>query len=108
MKKPLILSLSFLCLIILPAEAAKRRGPSKEQQQEQKEKQAERERADKARDGVKEVLAAKDKNDDGTLTKEEYLTGEADAVAAAAKFDQFNKNGDRSLSKKEIEASLGF
>ncbi len=62
----------------------------------------------KKRAAVEEVLKAKDKNDDGSLTKDEYLAGEADAEAATKIFDKFNKNKDRALSKEELAASLGM
>ncbi len=57
---------------------------------------------------MNEVLKAKDKNKDGSLTLDEYLTGESDIEAAKKNFDQFNKNKDRSLSKAEIADSLGL
>ena len=104
MKKPLLVALTSLSLF-----AAAQAGMTKEEQQaKEKQKEEEKAQAVKAREAVKEVLVAKDANHDGTLTKDEYLTGESNAEEAGAKFDKFNKNKDRSLSKKEIEASLGF
>jgi hypothetical protein len=50
----------------------------------------------------------KDTNHDGSLSRDEYLAGEADPAAASKKFDKFNKNGDRALSKSEIAAMLGL
>ncbi len=77
-------------------------------QQEQKEKKAKKDERDKKREAVDAVLKVKDGNHDGSLTLDEYLTGESDVAAATAKFNEFNKNGDRYLSKGEIETSLGL
>ena len=63
---------------------------------------------EKKRDAVNAVLKVKDKNHDGSLTKEEYIAGEADAASAAKLFDKFNKNNDRYLSRQELEALLGL
>ena len=75
------------------------------QRQDLEKEKAERE---KRRDAVKSVMDAKDKNHDGSLSKDEYLTGEADAEAAGKTFDQFNKNKDRFLSKSELADSLSL
>lgn len=72
--------------------------------QERKEKEA-REKRSKAMD---EFLTARDVNKDGSLTRDEFLTVESDKTKGGEKFDKFNKNGDRYLSKSEIAEMLGF
>ncbi len=74
------------------------------EKQERKEKEA-REKRNKAMD---EFLAARDGNKDGSLTRDEFLTAETDKTKGGGKFDKFNKNGDRYLSKSEIATMLGF
>jgi len=81
---------------------------TEKQKQEQKEKEAKKADNEKMVLAVKAVLAVKDKNGDGVLSKDEYLIGEADPAAAAKRFDEFNKNGSRDLEKSEIGMSLGL
>lgn len=57
---------------------------------------------------IDDRLTARDGNKDGSLTKDEFLTAESDKKSAAEKFDKFNKNGDRYLSKSELATMLGF
>ncbi len=106
--KPLVFLLAAFSM--LATVEAKQPPASARAQQAEKEKQKklEKEARDKKRDAVKAVLDAKDKNHDGSLTRDEYLTGETDADAAGKRFDQFNKNGDRYMTKDEIETSLGL
>ena len=54
------------------------------------------------------VAAKKDSNHDGSLSKEEYLLGEADAEVAVKDFDKYNKNKDRFLSSCELAELLGL
>jgi hypothetical protein len=83
MKKTAVFAFAALCLII-PAEAEKNKGGGNENaQEERRQKAAERAKKEKDREAVKELLAEKDKNDDGTLTKDEYIAGEADQAAAS-------------------------
>jgi hypothetical protein len=42
------------------------------------------------------------------VNRDEYLDGESDKDEAGKKFDRYNKNGDRSLSKSEIAEMLGL
>lgn len=108
MKKSFIFVAAAL-LLIIPAEAGNKGGANNAKaQQQKKERETKREENGKKRDAVNALLKAKDKNDDGTLSKEEYIAGESDAAAAGAKWDEFNKNGDRQLSRMEIEALLGL
>jgi hypothetical protein len=110
MKSAFLLAFAALFLIA-PAEAAKQ-GNNKAGQKaaEAKKKEKEADRADRAkkREGVDAVLEVKDKNKDGSLDPDEYLIGESDVEAAKARFKQFNKNGDRYMSKREIQDSLGL
>jgi hypothetical protein len=105
--KPFLVCL-FALSLISTVEAKKKGGGNGQAQKEQQEKQKEKAEREKRRDAVKDVMDAKDKNNDGSLSKEEYLAGEADVDAATATFDQFNKNKDRFLSKSELAASLGL
>jgi hypothetical protein len=82
--------------------------PQQNQEEKKKQKQQEKEARDKKRAAVQVVLDAKDKNHDGSLTLEEYLTGEADAAAATKTFEKYNKNKDRTLTKAELSESLGL
>ena len=103
MKRAIIAALG-LTLSITVATAA---GDGKEKAKaKEKAKQEEKAARDKKRDTVNEILKAKDKNDDGALSLEEYLAGESDVEAATKNFEKFNKNKDRSLSKGEIAASV--
>ncbi len=86
---------------------AQNKGNDKKKQ-EDAEKLKKKELRESNRKAVKEVLEEKDKNSDGSLSLDEYLTGESDAEAAKKNFEKYNENGDRFLSKKEIEKSLGL
>lgn len=108
--KPAIYLLSAL-MLIATAEAKKNggnRGNNEKAKQEQKEKQEKKDARDKKREAVDKVLDAKDGNNDGSLTLDEYLTGESDVEAATKDFNDSNKNGDRYLTKAEIADMLGL
>ena len=49
-----------------------------------------------------------DLNHDKSLTLEEFKGSEKDAKSAESKFDLYNKNKDRYLSKTEIQDMLGL
>jgi hypothetical protein len=109
--KPLLVAAIALSMIsIVEAKKKDEEAANPQQQQQDKEKQKEEEKNARGakRKAVQEILDAKDKNHDGSLSKEEYVAGEADPEAAAKTFDQFNKNKDRFLSKGEIGESLGL
>ena len=89
-------------------EAKGNKQNAKQAKQAEMQKKKEKEAREKKREAINKVLEVKDKNHDGSLTKDEYLTGEADQAAASKRFDEFNKNGDRSLSRTELEDSLGL
>jgi len=108
--KLFVFALTALSLIVT-AEAKKGGNNAAQRariQQEQKKKAAEKAERDKKREAVDGVLKDKDKNDDGSLTRDEYIAGEANADEAGKRFDQFNKNKDRYLSRQEIETMLGL
>lgn len=92
-----------LCLVA-PVEAANNKQDAKK-----KKEQKEKERKEKAarREALNDFIKPLDKNNDGSLSKEEFLAGESDKEAGAKKFDQYNKNEDRFLSKSEIADMLG-
>lgn len=94
--------------LIVPADAKSKGGgkANAQAQAAQKKREAEKKERDKKRDAVESFMKQKDLNHDGSLTREEYLTGESDAVAAGKVFDQYNLNKDRYLTKNEIEALL--
>jgi hemolysin activation/secretion protein len=100
---------SLFMSLVVPAEA-QRKGRNNQQNQRAQQERKKREAEQKAREKKHEALASymkpKDKNHDGSLTKEEFMTGEGDADAAGKKFDQYNLNKDRYLTKTEIEAML--
>lgn len=96
-------------VLISPLHAKQKKkggGMSPEQKQEQAEKQKEKAEDAKTRQAAKAILDVKDKNNDGSLSLDEYLIGESDAAAATAKFTKINLNGDRYVSKGELEKSL--
>jgi hypothetical protein len=83
-------------------------GQTKEEKEEKKKEEAEMKERERKRQAIQDYLRKKDANKDGSLSRDEFLTNESDKDAAGKKFDQYNKNGDRSLSKSEIEALLGL
>lgn len=111
--KPLAYLIALCALALaVPAQAKRGNGLTPQQrkqiQEKKKKEEAERKAHEKMRKAVEAVLAKKDSDHDNILTKDEYLTGEADPKAAAAKFTKFDKNNDGSLSKSEIATSLGM
>ena len=106
--KPIICLIAALVLIS-PLHAKQKKkggGMSPEQKQEQAQKAKEKAEDEKTRQAAKAILDVKDKNNDGSLSLDEYLIGETDAAAATAKFTKINVNGDRYISKGELEKSL--
>ena len=111
--KPFVIAFITLALLHPTVEAAQNNAAQQkavQQRMDAQKKEREKEKAerDKRREAVQRVLDAKDKNHDGSLSKDEYIAGEADPVAAGKKFDEFDKNKDHSLSKSEIADSLGL
>ena len=108
--KTIAIILTLGCLAV-PAEA-NGRGPNKAVQEAARKKEAEKreakEKRDKIREAVDKYLAKKDTNHDGSLTRDEFLVGEADPVKANQDFDKYNTNHDRSLERNEIQALLGL
>jgi hypothetical protein len=50
------------------------------------------------------MFAKKDKNNDGSLSKEEFTAGAKDAAKAEESFKKKDKDGDGKLSKEEATA----
>jgi hypothetical protein len=59
-------------------------------------------------DKIKEYLESRDTNKDGSVSRDEFLTAETDKAGGERKFNEHNKNKDRSLSKREIQSMLGL
>lgn len=108
--RPLTVLIAILSLTASVEAKVNKQNAAKAKQAKQAELQEKKEKKEKEnkREAINKVMEAKDKNHDGSLTKDEYLTGEADQDGASKRFDQFNKNGDRSLSRTELEDSLGL
>jgi len=106
-----LLSLFIVMLSLVVSVEAKQSRQAQKQAAQNKAAEAQRkkekEARDKKREAIDNILKPKDKNNDGSLTKEEYLNGEADQAAASRRFDSLNTNGDRYLTRSELEASLG-
>jgi hypothetical protein len=83
-------------------------GQTKEEKEEKKKEEAEKKERERKRQAVQDYLRKKDTNKDGSLSRDEFLTDESDKASTGKKFDQYNKNRDRSLSKSEIEELLGL
>jgi len=105
--KPFTLLIAMLSLVV-SVEAKQNKNQAAKNKQAELQKKKEKEERDNKREAINKVMDVKDLNHDGSLTKDEYLTGEADKEAASKRFDEFNKNGDRSLTRSEVEASLGL
>ena len=91
--------------LIAPVDAANKGAARKKKEEE---KQKKREENARKRDAISDFMKERDKNKDGSLTKEEFLSGETNKEEGEKKFDRFNKNSDRYLSKAEISDMLGF
>jgi hypothetical protein len=105
--KPTVIVL-LLAAFILPVEAKKKRGNGGRDKQEEQQKKKEKAERDRKREAINDYLEKKDKNHDGSVTRDEHLADESDKDAAGKKFDEANKNGDRSLTKSEIADMLGL
>jgi hypothetical protein len=99
-----------LAALATPAEAKKNNQKRQAEQAKKEEARKQKERAERSerRDKIDAFLKNRDTNKDGSLTKEEFITGEGDKTAGAKKFDEHNKNKDRYLSKGEIQDLLGL
>ncbi len=105
---PIVAAICLSLLAVSEADAKGKGGMSPEQKQKEAEKKKQREERSNKQAAVKKVLDEKDKNHDGSLSKDEYLAGEANAEEAGKKFDEYNKNRDRNLSKTELADLLGL
>lgn len=102
---------SLLAVFAAPVEAKGKGNNKKANEQAEKEKaKKEQERAERrnAREKVDAYMKPRDKNKDGSLTLEEFLSGETDKEAGEKKFKEYNKNNDRALYKSEVQAMLGL
>jgi hypothetical protein len=91
---------------------AKKGGNNKRQAEQAKKeearKQKERAEREQRRDKIEAFMKDRDGNKDGSLTKDEFISGETDKEQGGKKFDEYNKNKDRYLSKSEIQDLLGI
>jgi membrane protein involved in colicin uptake len=102
--------LAITAILVVPAEAKGRNANQRAAEQARKEKaREEKERAQrkKQRDELSAFIKPLDANKDGSLSKDEFLSGQTDKAAGVKKFDQHNKNGDRFLSKSEVQEMIG-
>jgi hypothetical protein len=96
---------SLLAVFAAPADAGNKNGKAEQEKAKKEKERAERKRV---REAVDAFMAPRDKNKDGSLTKEEFLSGETDKAAGEKKFNEANKNNDRALYKTEVQAMLGL
>lgn len=111
MKKLIYLLSLFLVIGALPVEAKKNNQNKKAQQAQaakEKEKKAKREADEKIDKQVDAFLEDHDKNKDKSVSLDEYVGSNSNAKSAEEKFNSYNKNKDRYLSKKEIQELLGL
>lgn len=99
-----LLALS-LCLMSPPVEAAGKGAAAKKKKAERERK---REENAKKRQAIEDYMTPLDKNKDGSLTFDEFIVGESDKEAGKTKFERYNKNGDRYLTRAEIEEMLSL
>ena len=104
--------LSLLLLIgILPVEAQTRQqidAARKAQAEKEKERKEAKEKREKIKKAIEDFMEDLDLNHDKSLTLEEFIGGEKDTKSAESKFNLYNKNKDRYLSKTEIQDMLGL
>jgi Tfp pilus assembly protein FimT len=110
MKAIAIALVAILAVFATPAEA--KGGGNKRANEQAKKKEAEkkkeREEREARRDKIEAFMKDRDGNKDGSLTKDEFISGETDKTEGGKKFDEYNKNKDRYLSKSEIQNLLGL
>ena len=99
-----LLALS-VCLLSPPVEAAGKGDAGKKKKEERDKKRAEN---TKKREAINAYMDPLDINKDGSLGIDEFMEGESDKEAGKTKFERHNKNGDRYLSRAEIEEMLGL
>lgn len=96
-------------MLVTTAEARKyNKAAAAAAKRAEQQKQKERRERERKYEALKKFLDAKDPNHDGSVSLEEYLAGEANAGTATKKFEKYNKNHDRYLSKSEISDMLGL
>ncbi|MEP4077600.1 hypothetical protein [Haloferula sp.] len=97
-------SLAAVLVPALPAMAAKKKKKSKAD----KEREERKKKRDAEKKAVDKILRERDDNDDGSLSRTEYVENADDKETASRLFELHNKNRDRNLTRSEIAASLGF
>ena len=102
-----LMAMSF-CLIATPAEARGNNKGQAEAKKRKEERAKKRQDREQKREAIDDFLKPLDKNKDGSLTIDEFLAGESDKEEGMKKFQSVNKNGDRTLTRSEIEALLGI
>ncbi len=114
--KPIMKKLVYLITLLvfvgsLPVHAQRNRrngAAQKAAAEKRKKEEAEKAKKDKINNEIEAFIKDRDRNRDKSLTLEEFTSGEGDAKAAETKFQEYNKNKDRYLSKTEIQALLGL
>jgi hypothetical protein len=107
-----IIVVSLFAVFATPAEA-KKNGKNSQKAAEQAKKEKARKEAERAerrdaREKIDAFMKPRDKNRDGSLSIEEFLSGETDKAEGEKKFNKFNKNHDRAPYKTEIKEMLGL
>jgi hypothetical protein len=104
-------AVSLIAVFAVPAEA-NNNGNNRQAEEAARKKKAEKEKAREERkkinEELKEFMEDRDTNKDGSLSREEFLSSESDKGSGESKFNQYNKNKDRALSKSEIKEMLGL
>lgn len=108
--KPIVYILTGMFLIVTAEARNNGLSPKAKEKikQEEAQKKKDKEDREKKREAIDKLLEAKDTNHDGSLSLDEYTAKESDIAAATKKFDEFNKNHDRYLSKMEMGELLGL
>jgi hypothetical protein len=105
----LITLLVFVGSLPVHAQRNRRNGAAQKAAAEKRKKEeAEKAKKEKINNEIEAFVKDRDRNRDKSLTLEEFLSGESDAKAGEAKFQEYNKNKDRYLSKTEVQELLGL
>lgn len=108
---PTLAIVSLLAVFALPVDAKNNGNNKKAEEKAKKEKaqrEKEREERKKVNEEIKDYLKSRDKNKNNQISKDEFLEHESDKVKGEQTFSEYDKNKDRALNKKEIQALLGL
>ena len=109
---PTLALVSLLVAVGTHAEARNNNNNDKRAIEQAKKQKAEREKkraeSKKAHEEITDYLERRDTNKDKSISKDEFLAAETDKAAGEREFNEHNKNKDRFLSRKEIQAMLGL